>query len=314
MIKQNKQITFIITTILFLCGMKAAASFSTNLAVVGCGVLGTSLCKQVLQEETAADADVIQVVGVTKTTNHHNEILTDVGTDDRFSVATIEQVLKDGKKFRDVVFCAPPSGSEDYSADLKAAMELWDAEGQDGVFVFTSSSAVYKEQEGNLFTIVNETSPTLSVEESPRAARLLLAEDVCRENGGTVCRLGGLYTLDRGAHNFFMNKGEIARNSEGMLNLLHYDDAAGACLAALKTGSSIRKKTFLISDGSPVTRLGMCESCLLSKKYAGMPLPKFTGEEGDGGIGKMFDGRLSNHVLQWKPRYPSFETFMFSQR
>ena len=39
-----------------------------------------------------------------------------------------------------VVFSAPPSGSEDYAAEVEAALKYWDGS---GAFVFTSSTAVY---------------------------------------------------------------------------------------------------------------------------------------------------------------------------
>ena len=45
------------------------------------------------------------------------------------------------RSFANVAFCAPPSGSQDYVGDIKAALALWDGTGS---FVFTSSAAVYQ--------------------------------------------------------------------------------------------------------------------------------------------------------------------------
>lgn len=63
-----------------------------------------------------------------------------VGASERFSVKTADDIQ--GQKFRDVVFCAPPSGFDDYPAAVHDAVtNTWDHT-LDGVFVFTSSGAV----------------------------------------------------------------------------------------------------------------------------------------------------------------------------
>ena len=315
-----------------LCGIVTALSSTSSkndVAVVGCGVLGTSFCQQYFKEYTNSDNDDdtnnndtgnAVIVGVTKTSAHHEEILQNVNAPkDQFLVHTLDDLLSQSSSynrlFKNVVFCAPPSGSDDYASSVREAMKLWNKE-EDGVFVLTSSGAVYSSVDGS---IVNEDSPTFDPEESPRAARLLYAEDACRGDEGTVLRLAGLYTLDRGAHNFFMSKssGEvhvpIARRPDGILNSLHYDDAAGACLAAVKAGKRVRGETFLISDGSPSTRLGVCESCLKAKMFSGRSLPTFIAEDGDVEIGKTYDGSHSNKILNWQPRYSSFDAFMQAQ-
>eukprot|EP00548_Thalassiothrix_antarctica_P018878 CAMPEP_0194185398 /NCGR_PEP_ID=MMETSP0154-20130528/42529_1 /TAXON_ID=1049557 /ORGANISM="Thalassiothrix antarctica, Strain L6-D1" /LENGTH=106 /DNA_ID=CAMNT_0038903713 /DNA_START=6 /DNA_END=323 /DNA_ORIENTATION=- len=91
--------------------------------------------------------------------------------------------------------------------------------------VFTSAGSVYGGFDGET---VNEKSPVTS--DAPRAKRLLAAEAACP---GIVLRLAGLYTLERGAHNYWLGKDEVAGREDGLINLLHYDDAAGACMAAL---------------------------------------------------------------------------------
>jgi len=122
--------------------------------------------------------------------------------------------------------------------------------------------------------------------------------------------------LERGAHNYWLEKnasGQISGSRDGIINLLHYDDAAGSCLAALKANrGDIRGKIFLISDGNPTTRGGICESALKSKRYGGMTMPSFGEEDGGKGKGKIYDGHWSNEVLAWKPTYYSFDDFMKS--
>ena len=96
------------------------------------------------------------------------------------------------------------------------------------------------------------------------------------------------------------------------LRRLHYDDAASACLAALKVGPEVNaKRTFLISDGNPTTRKGICESALKCATYAQYSMPRFLGPD-DGLKGKIYDGSKSNSKLDWKPTYQSFDSFMTS--
>ena len=96
------------------------------------------------------------------------------------------------------------------------------------------------------------------------------------------------------------------------IHRLSYDDAASACLAALKVGPTLNsKRTFLISDGNPTTRKGICESALKCSSYAQYSMPRFLGPD-DGLKGKIYHGSMSNELLQWKPKYPSFDSFMDS--
>lgn len=163
-------------------------------------------------------------------------------------------------------------------------------------------------------TIVDEDSSVVDPETNPRAGRLVKAENVSREAGGCVLRLAGLYTLDRGAHNYWLTSGKpITGPPDGLINLLHYDDAAGACLAALKAGPSVCKgKNFLISDGNPLSRKGICEAALQAKKYQDYSIPMFDTSSAPGpfGTGKVYDGSKSEEALDWKPVHPSFLEFM----
>ena len=127
--------------------------------------------------------------------------------------------------------------------------------------------------------------------------------------------MAGLYTLERGAHSYWLGSGnDLKGREEGIINLLHYDDAAGACVAALMVDppSSISGKVFLISDGNWTTRKGICESALKATRYSGKTMPKFLGGPNDA-LGKIYDGTASNIALKWKPVHSSFDEFMSSQ-
>lgn len=126
-----------------------------------------------------------------------------------------------------------------------------------------------------------------------------------------MLRLAGLYNLERGAHNYWLTGSKNPIQPDGIINQVHYEDAAGACLAALQAkGNTTSGRVFLISDGHPQTRREICESALQAARYRESHLPEFAAP-GQGG-GKIYDGTASNAALQWKPRYESFDAFMKS--
>ena len=115
-----------------------AMSTPTNCAVVGVGVLGTSLCRQILESPNFQDC---QLTGITKTSTRHDEIRKQCGDSDRLRLITADQV--GDERFDNVVFCAPPSGFEDYPGSIKTAVDdIWAGASKGGVFVFTSTGSV----------------------------------------------------------------------------------------------------------------------------------------------------------------------------
>lgn len=338
---------------------------SNDVAVVGCGVLGTIVCSKLLTHPAYGSRNII---GITKGTLRHEEIRSaihvqveedgeDTSLARRFQLLTLNDALSQGQRFRDVVFCAPPSGFDDYALAISmVATMLWSGLGEAdddadvdvdkkkkgegrGSFVFTSSGVVYGDGSGS---IVDESSPTVvspneseksgsgqssssSVskdgEKNPRALRMLHAEHAALSVGGCALRLAGLYSLDRGAHNYWLTKlgsSTVQGRGDGIVNLLHYEDAASAALAALQVGPGVNaRRVFLISDGHPTTRRGICESALRHPRYSALGMPNFATvddelEQRGGGKGKVYDGRKSNEALLWTPTYPSFDEFMTS--
>ena len=116
--------------------------------------------------------------------------------------------------------------------------------------------------------------------------------------------------MERGAHSFWLNSGkDVTGRADGIINLLHYDDAASAALAAVKVGSVVvQRRNFLISDNHPMTRYQICESAMKTKLFSDKKMPTFLGSESDP-KGKLYDGTVSERDLEWKPRYSSFDSF-----
>lgn len=158
---------------------------------------------------------------------------------------------------------------------------------------------------------MTENSPVADAADNPRVARLVNAEAACIEAGGCVLRLAGLYNLQRGAHNFWLTSGKpVAGSPSGIVNLLHYEDAAASCFAAVAAGPWVcNGKVFLISDGKPPTRREICASALKASVYKGYEMPAFEMEDGPAS-GKVYDGSASNAALSWSPKYASFDAFV----
>nr|GMD60350.1 uncharacterized protein LOC109192594 [Ipomoea batatas] len=144
---------------------------ANDLLIVGPGVLGRLVAEKWREEHPGS-----QIFGQTITTDHHDELI-QMG---------IRPSLKENKlsdKFPYVIFCAPPSRTEDYPADVKEAALKWNGEGS---FLFTSSSAPYDCFDNGP---CNEDSPDVPIGRSPRTDVLLKAEKAVLEFGGSVVRL-----------------------------------------------------------------------------------------------------------------------------
>lgn len=273
--------------------IKHFSNDAQDLLVVGPGVLGTKIAQHWLSKFPAA-----VVVGQTNTTASHAGLVS-VGVSPRVKTFAAN-APGEPRSFPFVVFSAPPSGSEDYVAEVVAALKYWN---KDGAFVFTSSSAVYANETGEA---CDETSKVYRVGESPRVDRLLLAERAVLDAGGIVCRLAGLYHSERGAHKFFIKAPKLDSRADALVNLIHYEDAASLCVAALKSGSS--SVVYLGTDGVPVTRGDIATLTLASGAYADGAAPEFT--KTDGPLGRSMSNSWTREQLDWQPLYPSFERFM----
>lgn len=136
--------------------------------------------------------------------------------------------------------------------------------------IYISSTGVYGDTAGEW---VDEQSPCEPAREGGRAC--LAAEEVLRQHRlagrGIVLRLAGIYGPDRVPRLKEMDRGEpIEVSADGMLNLIHVDDAARVVLAAEARAQPPR--TYCVSDGHPVLRRDwFCELAHLSN----LPEPRF---------------------------------------
>ena len=189
------------------------------------------------------------------------------------------------------------------SKDIRASVsDHWE---KSGLFVFTSSGSVYTENEGG------EVDESSEVAWGERSGKLLDGEETVFDAGGSVLRLGRLYTETSGPHNYWC--GDVAKEfpskPEGLINLIHYEDAAEAVIACLEAPEVARGQVFLVADGVPVSRQDIATAAAFHPKYRDSSEGvRFTG--GPGTDGKKYNCQKIRSMLGWKPKHESYAGFM----
>lgn len=248
-----------------------------SLAVIGAGALGARVAKAWRERFPGA-----KVIAETAGTLRH----------DSLRAAGFEVRVRADEPpphAANVLFCAPPSNAADYEAEARRAVSCRSG---GGGLVFTSSTGVYPDDDIEC----DEDSATIR---SPRSAPLLDAEAAIREAGGAVVRLAGLYDAERGPHRVFGRMGVSERRGDGRLNLIHYNDAADLCVAALLARES--GAIYMGCDGSPITREALARAW---SEFRGAPGCRFTGVSGS--PGRACRNERTRARLGLRPRYASF--------
>lgn len=105
---------------------------------------------------------ILAVTGITKSTQRHESLLQQMATE-RFQVGTLDSLHENNQRYHHVVFCAPPSGFEDYPKAVEEAItNIWAGPKEGGVFVFTSSGGMYVSVSSIIcesYTCLSHTSP-----------------------------------------------------------------------------------------------------------------------------------------------------------
>ncbi len=146
---------------------------------------------------------------------------------------------------------AEPSKAEVYVTGLEQVLAKLSQATEKLIYI--SSSSVYGQQDGQE---VNEVSPCQPITEGGRIclqAEQLLQSHALFGNKSIILRLTGIYGPGRIPRQRALAAGEpIAVADQGLLNLIHVDDAVQAVLAAEARGQL--GQLYLVSDGTPVRR------------------------------------------------------------
>ncbi|TVU20876.1 hypothetical protein EJB05_30477 [Eragrostis curvula] len=282
-----------------------------DLLIVGPGVLG-----RIVAEKWQKEHPGCKVFGQTASTDHHSE-LANIGIIPSLKCSNISQ------KVPYVIFCAPPSRSDDYPGDARVATSNWSGEGS---FLFTSSTALYDCSDNEL---CNEDCPSVPIGRSPRTDVLLNVENVVLDAGGCVLRLAGLYIssimdicyfynisltwthkIDRGAHTFWLRKGTLDSRPDHVVNQIHYEDAASLAIAIMKKRPW--GQIFLGCDNEPLSRslitiFSTSNSVVRLCKVIYCAMLSFGT---DGPLGKRMENSKTRAEIGWEPKYPSFREFL----
>lgn len=171
------------------------------------------------------------------------------------------------------------------------------------LITFTSTTSVYGQSDGRW---VDESSPCEPLTESGNAhreaERAIMEWADAHDSIAVNLRLSGLYGPGRTIRRQAIEAGEpIPCRPESWLNLLHIDDAASACIRALRAR---RSETFCVTDDRPVRRREYYETLA---RLLGAPAPRFVEPTKPDFSG---DKRVSNRRIKtdlgWQPTYEDF--------
>lgn len=263
-----------------------------DLLIIGAGTLGRLIGADWRQAFPTAS-----IVGETRTETSH-PLLLEAGITPALAGSS-------SKAFPYVVLCAPPSQSPDYPGTAAAAAARVTPGGR---LAFTSSGSVH----GRDATLINEQTPVVK---EGRALVLAQAErNILSVPEGNVVRLAGLYTIDRGPHTFWLNRGSVTGPPDGMLNMVHYRDAAKAVVAVLKVTSENNqedkqdRRVYLASAERSLSRRDLCEAALKHPKFSEFDPPVY-GDDAPGAARK-YDNSWTRKTTGWKPEFECFDEFM----
>jgi nucleoside-diphosphate-sugar epimerase len=168
--------------------------------------------------------------------------------------------------------------------------------------IFTSSSSVYAQHEGELVTEESETIPDRATGEI-----LLEAEKVVLDAGGVVARLAGIYGPGRSVLFRKFMDGEAVIEEDGcrFINTIHRDDAARAILHFINLSPFPAGEIFNVADSVTMTQLEVYKG--LSEIF-GKDLPPSGPRDLNRKRGWTHK-RVSNAKLRatgWEPDFPGF--------
>ena len=278
----------------------------TRVAVLGCGYVGLELCRQL-------DAEVVGV----RRSNAGVRAIEETGATAVQADVTDSDALETVPDADVVVFAASSGGRgagaarEVYVGGQRTALDHFAGRADPPErYVYTSSTGVYGDHGGDW---VDEETPLAPATEKTEV--LAEAETVALEGAaehgidGTVARFGGLYGPDR----YRLDRYVEGPVTEGYLNMVHRDDAAGAVRFLIEEGAA-RGEVVVVVDDGPVEKWAFAD--WLAGQCGEPAPPKRTVEERlEGDVSETVRRRLttskrcSNRKLRglgYDFRYPTY--------
>jgi nucleoside-diphosphate-sugar epimerase len=222
-----------------------------DVAIVGCGYVGTALGRRL-----RAEPDVGSVIATTRSSARATE-LSGLGLVPRIAELARPETLHAALRTAHVVYFTAAAGREaGYAAVYHAGLQhLLRACSGTPVrrIIYTSSTAVYGQRDGGW---VDEDAHVAPPHERGRvladAERLLLREAPPRGITATVLRLAGIHGPGRGPQNVASRlAGSTRTDGDAYLNLVHVDVIVEALVRLRKLNHT---GILNLADGNPQTR------------------------------------------------------------
>jgi nucleoside-diphosphate-sugar epimerase len=275
--------------------------------IVGCGYVGLPLGAELVRQGH-------EVFGLRRGASAKNELK---AAGIRPLVADItqpESLVNLPRDFDWVVNCVASGGG---SADDYRKMYLegnhnliaWLADSPPEIFVYTSSTSVYGQNDGS---VVTENSPVEPEADTAKvlveAEKSLLAAVADRKVPAVILRVAGIYGPGRSHWFRQFLKGEVRIEGDGSrwLNMIHCDDVVGCVIAALERGQP--GEIYNAADNEPVTQSEFFEWLAVELKR---PLPPRIPADADirrkrGATNKRVSNAKLRTELKYKFRFPDF--------
>jgi nucleoside-diphosphate-sugar epimerase len=219
-----------------------------RVAILGCGYVGLELGRQLVDDH--------QVVGVRRS-DEGIAAIEATGMDSVRADVTDADDLARVPDADAVVFAASSGGRgvdaarEIYVDGLRTAIERFGSrENSPDRLVYTSSTGVYGDHDGGWVDEATPIEPTTDKTEVLAEAERVAREDAAAHGiDETVARFAGLYGPDR----YRLERYVEGPVTEGYLNMIHRDDAAGTVRFLLEAGLA-RDEVLLVVDDEPVSK------------------------------------------------------------
>lgn len=288
---------------------------SPRLVVFGCGYVGTAVALRALEKgwrvfaltRNAEQAEELRAHGVSKVVVadlHMNEWHKELSGDYEYCLDCVSSA---------------GGGLEGYKLSYLEGLKSirqWAEQRKVGAFVYTSSTSVYPQTGGQWVdeTFSNE-GVNAAAEVLLEAERNALAEPMPWERA-FVLRLSGIYGPGRHMLLDQIRAGATSLSGTGdhYLNLIHRDDVVSAIERVFECHRDNNGGVYNLNDGCPFTK---AEVVAWLAEQAGMPVPVFSGEIGDGPRARLFrqgpmpSRRIANwkfcEAFGWSPRFIDFK-------
>lgn len=208
------------------------------------------------------------------------------------------------ERFDAVIHCASSRGGgvDAYRRIYFEGAQNLAARFRDSLLLFTSSTSVYGQRDGEWVTEESVAEPGTAT-----GSILRETEELVAERGGLIARLAGIYGPGRSALlRKFLSDSATIDPQPRFINQAHRDDIAAALVFLTARGAT---GIYNVSDNHPILQR---DAYAWLARHFQRPLPPTSEAAAERKRGKS-NKRVSSQKLQalgWQPAFPTFETAM----